>query len=83
VAMAVRGGFGRGYGRGCGTGDRPTCQIYEKIGHNVGRCWKGFDREFKLEEKSANNALNTGDIASLQEKNIHSSAFYVPRSRCS
>jgi hypothetical protein len=32
------GGFGRGYGCGHGTGDRPTCQICEKIGHSVGRC---------------------------------------------
>jgi hypothetical protein len=54
-------GFGRGHGRG--SGDRPTCQICEKIGHSAGRCWKCFDCEFKLEEKSANNASNTGDAA--------------------
>jgi hypothetical protein len=53
------GGFDRGYGRGHGTSERPTCQICEKVGHDAGRCWKCFDCEFKLEEKSANNVANT------------------------
>jgi hypothetical protein len=35
---ASRGGFGQGYGRGRGTGERPMCQICEKIGHSTGRC---------------------------------------------
>jgi hypothetical protein len=48
---ASRGGFGQGYGHGHGTGEKPTCQICEKIGHSARRCWKCFDREFKLEEK--------------------------------
>jgi hypothetical protein len=56
---ASHGGFGRGYGRGLGTSERSVCQICEKIGHSTGRCWKHFDREFKLEEKSINNASNT------------------------
>jgi hypothetical protein len=60
---ATRGGFGRGYGRGHGTGERPTCQTCEKIGHSARRCWKRFDRDFKLEEKSTNNASNTGDAS--------------------
>jgi hypothetical protein len=58
-----RGGFGRGYGCCRGTGERPTCQICEKIGHSAGRCCKRFDREFELEEKSANNASNTIDAS--------------------
>jgi hypothetical protein len=48
---------GRGRGRGA-SAERPVCQICEKIGHNAGRCWKRFDHDFKLEEKSANNAMN-------------------------
>jgi hypothetical protein len=54
---ASHGGFGHGYGHGRGTGERPTCQICEKIGHSARRCWKHFDREFKLEEKSANKCF--------------------------
>jgi hypothetical protein len=58
-----RRGFGRGYGRGHGSGDRPTCQICEKVGHSVGKCWKRFDCEFKLEEKSVNNAASSYDAS--------------------
>jgi hypothetical protein len=42
-----RGGFGRMYGCGRGTDDMLTYQIYEKVGHSAGWCWKRFDREFK------------------------------------
>jgi hypothetical protein len=48
---------GRGRGRGA-SAERPVWQICEKIGHSAGRCWKHFDHDFKLEEKSANNAMN-------------------------
>jgi hypothetical protein len=68
VPFRGRGGRdgGRGcHGDGCGAGrghgqssERPICQICEKIGHSAGRCWKIFDREFKLEEKSVNSTMN-------------------------
>jgi hypothetical protein len=49
-----RGGFGHG-GRGSNPGhSKPVCQLCEKVGHTVVRCWKRFDRNFKPEEKSAN-----------------------------
>jgi hypothetical protein len=55
-----RGGFGRGFGCGRGSSsERPMCQICEKIDHTAGRCWKRFDRDFKLEDKSANAASNS------------------------
>jgi hypothetical protein len=40
------------------------CQICEKIGHSTGRCWKCFDREFKLEDKLVNNAMTSSGNSS-------------------
>jgi hypothetical protein len=72
--QGYHGGFGHRYGCGHGTGDRPTCQISEKVGHSVGRCWKRFNREFKLEEKSINNASSSYDVSYGVDTNWYTNA---------
>jgi hypothetical protein len=53
-----RGGFGRGYG---GRGEQRSssnkkCQLCDKEGHTVHRCWKRFDHNYRGEERFVNAA---------------------------
>ncbi|EEE57553.1 hypothetical protein OsJ_07890 [Oryza sativa Japonica Group] len=58
-----RGRGGQGRGRGGFTnnqgGDHPKCQLCDKLGHTVVKCYKRFDASFTGEEKSAAAATSS------------------------
>jgi hypothetical protein len=71
--LPVQGGFGHGRGHGRergnnnggeynGSTNRVECQLCGKKGHTIQMCFKGFDRSFIGEEKSASSAVASYEV---------------------